>query len=148
MNVEKLYKFPKKGKKAVSVDKCNLQKDIGMEGDFHGKGVDRQITLVSAKAEQWMKEEKPTGLCFGKLGVNVVVSESCASFQAGDEVKIGEASVRIIDSRKRCYPELCMRVMQNLECMLTEEILFAEVLNGGAVAVGDICEGVSGRFAD
>jgi hypothetical protein len=47
-----------------------------MEGDLHATRGDRQISMLSAKAREWLLREKSDRMCFAAFKENITCSET------------------------------------------------------------------------
>ena len=136
-SVERIICYSAKGMPGQRLEKVRLIKDCGMHGDYHGTGRERQITLISQKAKDWMESQETKGLCFAKFHENIVIQDIILddlSQQA--RLKIGEVVLELSPIRKKCFPELCELDQSISECLLVQEVRFAKVITGGDIAVG------------
>ena len=77
-----------KGQKS-KVKSINLIVDIGVEGDFHAKGGERQVSLLADESIQKMRD-KGLKLQFGSFGENIVTSGiDLLSLRIGRRIRIG-----------------------------------------------------------
>ncbi|MGB4588001.1 MAG: hypothetical protein WBI17_02050 [Clostridiaceae bacterium] len=135
--VEQLTSYRERGLKGKQLDEVTLIKDIGMHGDYHATGGERQLTLISKKAKDWMHSPVTKGVCFSKFHENMVIEEmSLETLEDDAKLKIGDAMLELSPVRKKCYPEICKLAQEGAECFLMEEVRFAKVINGGKIAVG------------
>jgi len=124
-----------KGQKSKVKD-INLIKDLGIEGDFHAKGGERQVSLLAAESIQKMKD-KGLKLEHGAFGENIVTDGiDLLSLKIGQKLKIGEAEIEISKIGKEC-PERCSIYYAAGDCIMPREGIFARVLKGGKVKAGD-----------
>lgn len=136
-SVERIICYSAKGIPGQRLEQVRLMKDCGMHGDYHAIGGDRQITLISQKAKDWMESQETKGLCFAKFHENIVIQDIILddlSKQA--RLKIGEVVLELSPIRKECFPELCELDQSISECLLVQEVRFAKVITGGNIAVG------------
>jgi len=135
--VEQLTSYSEKGRSGKLFEEATLINNLGMLGDFHAVGGERQLTLISSIAKEWMNLSETKGLCFSKFHENMVIKElSFEALQDNARLKIGEAMLEISQVRKKCYPELCKLARNGAECLLMKEVRFAKVINGGKIVVG------------
>ena len=124
-----------KGQKS-KVKTINLIKDLGVEGDFHAKGGERQVSLLAEESIQKMRE-KGLDLIPGAFGENIVTEGiELTSLSIGQKIKIGEAELEISKIGKEC-PERCQIYYQTGDCIMPREGVFARVLKGGIIKAGD-----------
>lgn len=125
-----------KGQKA-EVGEINLIKDLGVEGDFHAKGGERQISLLACESIHKMKE-KGLKLENGAFGENIITEGlDLLSLKIGQRLKIGEAEIEITKIGKEC-PKRCAIYYQTGDCIMPREGVFARVINSGRIKPGDI----------
>jgi cyclic pyranopterin monophosphate synthase len=136
-SVERILCYSAKGMPAQRLEQVRLIKDFGMHGDYHGTGGDRQITLISQKAKDWMESQEIKGLCFAKFHENIVIRDIILNdLPKQARLKIGEAVLELSPIRKKCFPEFCELDQNRIECLLIKEVRFAKVITGGDIAVG------------
>ena len=136
-SVERIICYSAKGMTGQRMEKVKLMKDCGMHGDYHGTGGDRQITLISQKAKDWMHLQETKGLCFAKFHENIVIKDIILDdLSPQARLKIGEVVLELSPIRKKCFPEFCELDQSRIECLLIKEVRFAKVITGGDIAVG------------
>lgn len=124
-----------KGQKS-KVKTINLIKDFGIEGDFHAKGGDRQVSLLASESIRKMKD-KGLKLEPGAFGENIVTEGiDLLSLKIGQKLKIGEAQIEISKIGKEC-PERCSIYYAAGDCIMPREGVFARVNKSGVVKAGD-----------
>lgn len=134
--VEQLTSYSEKGSLGMQLEEMTLIKDLGMLGDCHAIGGERQLTLISSIAKDWMHSSEIKGLCFTKFHENVVIKEmSFETLPEGARLMIGETVIELSPVRKKCYPELCKLAQKGEECLLMQEVRFAKVIAGGEIAI-------------
>lgn len=134
--VEQLTSYSEKGQSGKLLSEATLLKDLGMQGDCHAIGGERQLTLISKKAKDWLNSSVTKGLCFTKFHENVVIKEmSFETLPEGARLMIGETVIELSPVRKKCYPELCKLAQKGKECLLMQEVRFAKVIAGGEIAI-------------
>lgn len=135
--VVQLTSYNEKGTKGNQLEEATLLKDQGMLGDCHAIGGERQLTLISKKAKDWMKSSETKGLCFSKFHENLVLDEiSFDALPMTTRLMIGEVILELSAVRKKCYPEICRLAQKGEECLLMQEVRFAKVIHGGEITVG------------
>lgn len=135
--VGQLTWYSEKGQSGKILDEATLEKDHGMLGDCHAMGGERQLTLISKSAKDWLNSSVTKGLCFEKFHENMELEEmSLETLKDHAKLKIGEAVLELSPVRKKCYPELCELAQEGTVCLLMQEVRFAKVITSGVVAVG------------
>jgi len=124
----------KKGRKQA-VPQINLIENLGVEGDFHAKGGDRQVSLLSSESIQEMRDKGLT-LTDGAFGENIITEGiGLISLKVGQRFFIGEAELEITKIGKECVRR-CEIFYQAGDCIMPREGIFAKVLKGGLVLPG------------
>jgi MOSC domain-containing protein YiiM len=116
-----------------------LVEDWGIDGDAHAGKWHRQVSLLAMESIARMRA----------LGVDVgpgafaenITTESLEvpNLRIGDRIIIGEAELEVTQIGKECHAG-CAIFEQVGECVMPKEGVFARVLRGGAIAVGDAIE--------
>lgn len=129
--------YSAKGMPGQSMDRVTLVKDLGIEGDYHATGGDRQVTLISQKAKAWMQAQEVSGFCFAKFKENIVVEDLLLEgLPEEGELAVGEALLQLAPTRKTCHGKHCILKQEKEACMLIQEVRFARVTAGGIIVVG------------
>lgn len=127
-----------KGQKS-EVKEVNLIKGIGIEGDFHAKGGERQVSLLADESIAKMRE-KGLKLEAGAFGENIVTEGiDLLSLKIGQKLKVGETEIEISKIGKECK-ERCSIYYAAGDCIMPREGVFAKVLKSGWVKAGDSLE--------
>jgi MOSC domain-containing protein YiiM len=139
-HVARLTRYAQKGENGEVVSNAVLITGAGMEGDFHAQGGERQISLLTAAARQWISAQKKQGLCFRRYKENILLdAASAAALASSTRLRIGEAVIEISGQGKHCFEE-CPLYKREEPCVLAGQNLFVKVIKGGAVRVGDAVE--------
>lgn len=121
-----------KGQKS-EVEKINLIKNSGVEGDFHSKGGERQVSLLAIESIEKMKIK----LEAGAFGENIITEGiGLLSLRIGQTLKVGGAELEISKIGKECL-ERCQIYYQTGDCIMPREGVFAKVIKGGIIKPGD-----------
>ena len=124
-----------KGRKFY-VPEINLIKDLGVLGDFHAKGGDRQVSLLASESIDEMRK-KGLKLDDGAFGENIITEGlDLVSLKIGQHLKLGETEVEITKIGKECVAR-CQIYYQTGDCIMPREGVFVKVLAGGIVKKGD-----------
>lgn len=136
MKIEGLKISSEKKKPYIPKDEIYLC-NMGIEGDRHADGQDKQISVYSIEAAEIDKTEMQ-GLCYGSYEANLMLSGvDLKALKKGDVLKIGEsASVMITSHKGKCFDN-CDKFNAKLYCTLRANALYAKVLTEGVVKVGD-----------
>lgn len=126
----------KKGTAKICVDEANLIYDFGIEGDAHAGKWHRQISLLElAKIDDFIA--RGGNVKFGDFGENLVVDGiELDKLPIGQRIEVGETVLEVTQIGKQCHTkcEIFYRVGQ---CIMPIYGIFAKVIKGGKIAVGD-----------
>jgi len=134
----------KKGEKKKNVGVCRLVKGWGITEDAHSGDWHRQISLLSKKSIEKIRE-KGLPVNYGDFAENISI-EGLEPYllPVGTKLAIGEkAVIRITQVGKECH-ERCNIFYQVGDCVMPREGVFAEVLEEGEVKVGDAVKPIPG----
>lgn len=135
--VAALYVFRDKGKPGIPVNICQFLKDLGMEGDRHAKGGERQVTLLSGEVRDWMTAQAVPGLCFKRYKANIETRGICLeNLEPGTRILIGTAAFEVSECLKECFPE-CGLFQTASQCRLSSGGLYLKVTESGEAAKND-----------
>jgi MOSC domain-containing protein YiiM len=135
--IEAIKVYPAKGEAGVELAEVQLIEDSGLEGDFHAKGGDRQISLLFAESRDGNALQKEKGFCFSRFKENISIRGfSPDAVRPGLRLETGEAVIEITGEIKHCHEE-CELYEAGKSCSLAGLNLFARVLKGGVIAIGD-----------
>ena len=126
----------KKGVEKHSVPEGHFLKDFGIEGDAHAGKWHRQVSLLSYdKVKEF--NERGAQVEDGAFGENLVVEGiDFRSLPVGMMIYIGDVVLRMTQIGKECHND-CVIKQQTGECIMPHEGVFARVLTGGEIHVGD-----------
>lgn len=134
--IKALFRYPEKKQPAVPEKELVLKEFLGIEGDHHADGGERQISLVTAAEKEWMDRQEVKGFCFKKYKENIlldgVVLSNC---KEGELLVCGDAVLELTGAIKSCHPELC-RLAEEGRCILAGSSRFAKVKCGGTIKQG------------
>ena len=132
-----------KGTPKENIEKCEIIENFGLKDDAHAGSI-RQVSLLSAErvkeAEKKLKEssvESAIKLTPGIFGENILAEGiDFKSYPLGTVFEIGECRLALTQIGKKCHSGC---TVQNLtgKCIMPTEGVFAKVLKGGTVKVGD-----------
>ncbi|MCA0385791.1 MAG: MOSC domain-containing protein [Firmicutes bacterium] len=122
---------------STSLDEANLIADFGIEGDCKaGKG-HRQVSLLASESIEKMKSRNISGLCSGKFSENITTAQvSIWEFPVTSRVLIGEVVMEISQIGKECHDGCEIKAAYG-QCVMPKEGVFAKVIQGGRIKVGD-----------
>lgn len=130
----------KKGTRKIPVEKGLLVENYGLEGDAHAGDWHRQVSFL---ATENINKSKENGLnvTFGDFAENIATTGiDWKSIPVGTQVKVGtSAIVEITQIGKECVKK-CAIFYQAGDCIMPKEGIFAKVLKGGIINIGDSVE--------
>ena len=140
MRIVSLAVSRKKGIRKQVVDRVVMIPDHGIEGDAHAGAWHRQVSFLAAES---IEKARQTGLnvSFGDFAENIATEGiDWKAVSVGTRFRLGESVlVEITQIGKECH-ERCSIFYQVGDCVMPTEGIFAEVLTGGEVKVGDLIE--------
>jgi MOSC domain-containing protein YiiM len=131
----------KKQTKKINIGDACLKENYGIIGDAHSsKDTHRQISLLALESINKMR----------KFGLNVNPGDfaenlttegiDLVSLPVGTELSIWEeAVIKVTQIGKECHTR-CAIYHQAGDCIMPKEGIFARVINGGVVKIGDKIE--------
>lgn len=136
--VADLFIQKEKGRAGLRVLRADCVKGLGMSGDLHAKGGERQITLLDLNLKYWMLKQEQKGLCFDKFKENITITGlDFDDIKPGDKLGVGRVELQITDWKKKCYPKECSIFPKVNPCPFPKGCLFASVLCSGSIYKGD-----------
>lgn len=126
---------PKRGTVKTEVPEATLTPEWGIETDAHGGHWHRQVSLLSAeKIENFRKK---IWVDYGAFGENLVVEGfDFRNLPVTSRFQVGEVVLEMTQIGKECHND-CVIKQQTGECIMPHEGVFARVLHGGTLHVGD-----------
>ena len=108
---------------------------FGLEGDAHGGNWHRQVSLLSGdKIDEFRKK---IWVEYGAFGENLVVDGlDFRNLPVGSRFGTGDAVLEMTQIGKECHNDCIIR-QKTGDCIMPREGVFARVLKGGKVSVGD-----------
>jgi MOSC domain-containing protein YiiM len=125
------------GSRKENVESANLAEDFGIVGDAHA-GSERQVSLLPFEAFAEIREKVPL-VKPGDFAENITTRGlDISPVSIGDRICIG-AGVRLVITHigKECHRDCCIREAVG-DCIMPRMGLFARVVAGGTVRVGDM----------
>ena len=126
---------PKRGTVKTEVPEATLTPEWGIETDAHGGNWHRQVSLLSAeKIENFRKK---IWVDYGAFGENLVVEGfDFRNLPVTSRFQVGEVVLEMTQIGKECHSH-CEIYKVMGECIMPHEGVFARVLHGGTLHVGD-----------
>ncbi|MGX6592260.1 MOSC domain-containing protein [Cetobacterium ceti] len=126
----------KKGIGKTFVQNGTLVENFGLEGDAHGGNWHRQVSLLSKEKIEDFKN-RGGNVDNGDFGENLIVEGfDLAKIPIGTKFKINNAILEITQIGKECHSH-CAIYHSVGDCIMPREGIFAIVLKGDQISVGD-----------
>ncbi len=126
----------KKGTQKQQVETAVLREDYGIEGDAHAGNWHRQVSLLGLEKIEAFRE-RGAEVEFGAFGENLVIEGfDFRNLPVGTRFRIGDALLEMTQIGKECHTHCAIYHMVG-DCIMPREGVFAKVLEGGEVKVGD-----------
>ncbi|WP_394266983.1 MOSC domain-containing protein [Anaerotignum sp.] len=137
----------KRGTQKKNMDKVRLIENFGLEGDAHGGNWHRQVSLLSYEKVRAF-EEKGISVEDGAFGENLLVEGfDFKTLPVGTRFRCGEALLEMTQIGKECHSH-CEIYQAVGDCIMPREGVFARVLHGGEIQIGDEMEIVPSSDSD
>jgi len=135
-NVVAVCVSEKKGTQKKNVGKALFVPEWGIEGDAHAGAWHRQVSLLSHdKVEEF--RAKGADVADGAFGENLVVSGiDFKTLLIGTRFACNEVLLELTQIGKECHSG-CEIFKKMGDCIMPREGVFARVLKGGEISVGD-----------
>jgi molybdopterin adenylyltransferase len=126
----------KKGTAKINIEKATFIKDFGLEKDAHAGKWHRQVSLLSYERVEEFRA-RGADVADGAFGENLLVQGfDFKSYPVGTKFQCNNVILEITQIGKLCHSE-CEIFHQVGDCIMPREGVFAVVLQGGEIKVGD-----------
>ena len=135
-NIIAVCSSEQKGTQKRNVNSAVFIEDWGIEGDAHAGKWHRQVSLLSHdKVEEF--RARGAEVKDGAFGENLVVSGiDFRSLPIGTRFSCNEVLLELTQIGKQCHNG-CEIFKKMGDCIMPREGVFARVLHGGTISVGD-----------
>jgi MOSC domain-containing protein YiiM len=129
-----------KGTQKTNVGQAEVLESFGIQNDAHGGFGHRQVSLLAAESIQKMRA-LGLDVGFGDFAENITTQGvDLTSLPIGTHLRIGSSVVlEVSQIGKECHTR-CAIYDQAGDCVMPTEGIFAKVLSGGPITVGDRIE--------
>ena len=135
----------KKGTGKQNIGEALLVEDYGLKGDAHAGKWHRQVSLLSCEKVEEFKERGAL-VQEGDFGENLLVEGfDFKNLPVGTVFQCGEALLEMTQIGKECHSHCAIHEAVG-DCIMPREGVFAKVLRGGTVRVGDQMEIVGQNY--
>lgn len=128
----------KKGIPKTNVESARLIENFGIEGDAHVGNWNRQVSLLALESINKMKGNGLPNLRPGAFAENITTEFlTLPDFKVGTRIRLGnDSELEITQIGKECHSK-CAIFFKVGDCVMPREGVFARVIKGGKIAVGD-----------
>ncbi len=128
----------KKGIPKSNVPSVKLIPEHGIEGDAHAGNWHRQVSFLAMESIQKMRDKGLARLRPGAFAENITTEFiTLPELQPGTKISIGKDSIlEVTQIGKECHSKCAIFHMIG-DCVMPKEGIFAVVLKGGDIYVGD-----------
>lgn len=128
-----------KGTKKQNIKRAIFKDNFGIINDAHAGSL-RQVSLLAEESIEKMKTQG-LNLNFGDFAENIVTSGiDLKSLPIASKIKIGEDVILELTQIGKVCLSRCAIYYKTGDCIMPKEGVFARVLKGGIVKVGDRLE--------
>lgn len=125
-----------KGERKKNIGSSRLLTGLGLEGDAHAGFAHRQVSLLALESVEKMRR-KGLDVNPGDFAENLTTEDiDLVNLPVGTRLRIGETLLEVSQIGKECHRR-CAIYYQAGDCVMPKEGIFAIVVNGGMVKVGD-----------
>ena len=127
----------KRGEKKHDVGEAYVKANYGIDIDAHAGDWHRQISLLSLSSFEKMRD-LGADVYYGDFAENITVDGiDVCTLPIGAKLEVGETLMEVTQIGKECHNKGCAIKQQVGTCVMPKEGIFAKVLEGGMVKVGD-----------
>ena len=128
----------KRGIPKTNVESAKLIENFGIEGDAHTGNWHRQISILAIESIEKMRDSGLPNLRPGDFAENITTEFiELPNLRIGGKIKIGKYAVlEITQIGKECHGK-CVIYDKLGDCIMPREGIFAIVIKGGEIFVGD-----------
>jgi len=128
-----------KGVPKTNVSKVSLVEEWGIQGDAHAGKWHRQVSFLAVESIDKIRA-KGLEVNPGAFAENITTEFiDVPHLKVGQRVRVGSAELEITQIGKECHTR-CAIYVRTGDCVMPREGVFARVVSGGEVQVGDAIE--------
>ena len=126
----------KRGVQKAAVPEARLIEEWGIEGDAHAGQWHRQVSLLAVESIQKIRD-RGVEVGPGDFAENIATEGvDLLSVKIGDRIELGPARLEVTQIGKECHNR-CAIYEQAGDCVMPREGIFARVLKGGQIKIGE-----------
>jgi MOSC domain-containing protein YiiM len=123
----------------TNVPEADFQAGLGIVGDAHADGGQRQVSLLAAEEIERLGE-KAAFISPGEFAENITTQGlDLGTLKVGSRLRAGPAELIVTQIGKRCHGR-CAIYAKLGNCIMPRQGVFARVVASGTVRAGDIIE--------
>ncbi len=128
----------KKGIPKTNVQLAKLIKNFGIDGDVHAGNWRRQVSILALESIDKMRAKGLPNLRPGAFAENITTEFlELSNLEVGTKLKLGrEVILEITQIGKECRSK-CAIFYKVGDCVMPREGIFAKVIQGGEIFIGD-----------
>lgn len=131
--IKELFIKPQKGAEKVPCQEVTLIEEKGVEGDVFAKGGDRQVSILFEETVGKSEKLRDRQICLQKFSPNIIIGGGIPNeFHVGTVISTDNISLSVTQIGRKCH-EIC----GERSCPLIGGAIFAKVLKGGKLTVGE-----------
>lgn len=136
MRIKAISISDRKGIRKKNVESAKLLESFGLEADAHGGKWHRQVSFLAQESIDFMRE-KGLDVVAGNFAENITTEGlDLPILPVGTHILVGTTELIISQLGKVCHHK-CAIYHQAGDCVMPREGIFAVVLKGGTIQVGD-----------
>lgn len=130
----------KRGTIKIPVETAELIEAYGIAGDAHAGKWHRQVSLLGIESTYKMKGNGISDIGPGSFAENITTEGiTLYTLPLGTGLKIGDILLEITQIGKECHKDCDIKRLAG-DCVMPREGVFASVIKGGTVKLGDSIE--------
>ena len=129
----------RRGEMKKNVDEATLLENLGIAGDAHATGGNRQVSLLAEESIARMRK-MGAEVVPGNFAENITTAGiELVTLVPGTRLSLGRegAALEITQLGKECHGDRCSVYAQVGDCVMPREGVFARVISGGIIRLGD-----------